>query len=164
LLVTRALGSMIPFQMGEARGNRTSNPRTPEPSNAVACAVVVRSIPRIVNLSLPTRKGSLGKKTSLIASPPSFPNSNDRETGFKNCNPAAAQARFCKRARSGRIEPRKAKPAPSKNHYRRRCPSQYHIHNGYFGGSKGYGRTADPCTGCSLLYTTTTTSQAFGRG
>ena len=36
------LGPMIPFQMGEARGNRTSNPRTPEPSNAVACAVVVR--------------------------------------------------------------------------------------------------------------------------
>ena len=69
--------------MGEARENRTSNPRTHEPSNAVACAVVVRSIP-----PLNTTMG--------------------------------------------------------------------------IGGSKGYVRTADPCTGCSLLYTTTTTPQAFG--
>ena len=45
MLVTRPLGPMIPFQMGEARGNRTSTPRTPEPSNAVACVLVVRSIP-----------------------------------------------------------------------------------------------------------------------
>ena len=82
MLVTGPLGPMIPFQMGEARGNRTSNPRTPEPSNAVACAVAVRSIP-----PLNTTMG--------------------------------------------------------------------------IGGSKGYGRTTDPCTGCSLLYTTTTTSQAF---
>ena len=71
------IGPMIPFQMGEARGNRT-----PEPPNPRTCAVAMRSIP-----------------------PP------NTTMGI--------------------------------------------------GGSKGYGRTTDPCTGCSLLYTTTTTSPAF---